>query len=56
MQVICHQLIIAYQTATSLENVAGDFVFSSGIYPTQKMLWLSLPPASTSESVIGCFC
>lgn len=31
MQVVCHQLIITYQTATSLRIAAGDFGFSSGI-------------------------
>lgn len=31
MRVFCHQLIITYQTATCLENAAGDFGFSSGI-------------------------
>lgn len=31
MRVVCHQLIITYQTPTSLENAAGEFGLSSGI-------------------------
>lgn len=59
-QAVCRQLIITYQTATSLENAAGDFGFfqchSTRFGPNQKTFWLRVPPASSNESVIGCFC
>lgn len=59
-QVICRQIIITYQTATCVEYTAGDFGFSSGsvqdLIQNQKTLRLRLPPSSSNESVIGCFC
>lgn len=60
MQVICHQIIIIYQTASSLEYAAGEFGLSScsvqDFIQSQKTLRLCLPPASSNEFVIGYFC